>query len=105
MSLFSEGPQLVSSLKEDEAPDVLLMDWHIGIDDTDENALGLLKKIRTCKPSMPILMLSCSAELQDMVAAIRMGATDVILKPFRKERHRRCRRSVPQELGEADRRS
>jgi len=84
VSPFTEGGELMRSLKESPATDLLLMDWHTGMDDKEENALGLLKKIRAWKPSLPILMLSCSAELQEMVVAIRMGATDVILKPFRK---------------------
>jgi DNA-binding NtrC family response regulator len=84
VSLFTEAAELIRSLNEPPAPDLLLMDWHIGMDDTEQNALGLLKKIRGSKPKLPILMLSCSAELQEMMVAIRMGATDVILKPFRK---------------------
>jgi DNA-binding NtrC family response regulator len=84
VGLFTAAAELVQNLKNSPAPDVLLMDWHIGMDETEENALGLLKKIRACKPAMPILMLSCSAELQEMMVAIRNGATDVILKPFRK---------------------
>ena len=51
---------------------------------TEENALGLLAKIHASKPSLPIIMLACSAELKEVVAATRMGAADVILKPFRK---------------------
>jgi len=84
VSLFSKAAELTRSLRESPVPDLLLMDWHIGMVDTEENALGLLRKIRVSEPKLPILMLSCSAELQDMVMAIRMGATDVVLKPFRK---------------------
>jgi DNA-binding NtrC family response regulator len=83
-SLFTEAAELTRELKESPAPDLLLMDWHIGADESEENALGLLKRIRASQPSLPIIILSCSAELQEVVVAIRMGATDVILKPFRK---------------------
>ena len=84
VSLFTEAAELSLFLRESPAPNLLLMDWHIGLNDNEENALGLLKKLRILKPSLPIIMLSCSAELQEVVVAIRMGATDVILKPFRK---------------------
>ena len=84
VSLFTKAAELTRSLNMPPLPDLLLMDWHIGVDDGEENALSLLKKIRVSKPSLPIIMLSCSAELQEVVVAIRMGATDVILKPFRK---------------------
>ena len=84
VSLFTEASELSQCLKENAAPDLLLMDWHVSVDGAEENALGLLSKIRASKPSLPIIMLSCSAELQEVVVATRMGATDVILKPFRK---------------------
>ena len=48
--------------------------------------------VRRC----PIILLACSAELKEVVAATRMGATDVVLKPFRKSRHRPGRAAVPQ---------
>jgi DNA-binding NtrC family response regulator len=84
VSLFTEAAELNRSLRESPAPDLLLMDWHIVEDPSEENALGLLAKIHASRPSLPVIMLACSAELKEVVAATRMGATDVILKPFRK---------------------
>lgn len=80
MSLFTEAEELTQSLKKSPVPDLLLMDWHIG----DDGALGLLAQVHSSKPRLPIVMLSCSADLKDVVDATRMGATDVVLKPFRK---------------------
>lgn len=68
----------------DTAPDLLLMDWNITEDESDENALGLLAKTHAQKPLLPIIMLACSADLKEVVTATHMGAADVILKPFRK---------------------
>jgi DNA-binding NtrC family response regulator len=82
--LFTDAAALMRSLAETPQSDLLLMDWHIGEDDTQENALGLLGKIRASNPSLPVVMLSCSAELGEVIMATRMGASDVILKPFRK---------------------
>jgi len=84
VSLFTHAGELNRCLKESTVPDLLLMDWHVAGDETEENALGLLARIRSLIPSLPIIMLSCSAELKEVVAATRMGAADVILKPFRK---------------------
>jgi DNA-binding NtrC family response regulator len=84
VSLFTEAAELVRSLRESPAPDLLLMDWHITEDSAGENALGLLTRIRAFHPTLPVILLACSAELKEVVAATRMGATDVILKPFRK---------------------
>src|SRR5580693_2774572 len=58
LSLFSEVAELSEGLKVSGAPDLLLMDWHIG-----EGA---------------------SDEIKEVVEATRMGAADVILKPFKK---------------------
>jgi len=84
VTLFTEVEELTNSLAQSPLPDLLLMDWHIADGDTEENALGLLAKIHASKPVLPIIMLACTAELKEVVAATRMGAADVILKPFKK---------------------
>jgi two-component system, NtrC family, response regulator AtoC len=84
VSRFTDAAELGRSLSESATPDLLLMDWQIGGDESEKNALSLLAQIRASKPSLPIIMLACSAELKEVVAATRMGATDIILKPFRK---------------------
>ncbi len=84
VSLFTDAAELGRSLSESATPDLLLMDWQIGGGESEKNALSLLAEIRSSKPSLPIIMLACSAELTEVVAAMRMGATNIILKPFRK---------------------
>lgn len=84
VSTFSVAEELNRSLSKSPTPDLLLMDWHVSEDEFEANGLDLLSKIRASKPSLPIIMLACSAELKEVVAATRMGAADIILKPFRK---------------------
>ncbi len=84
VSTFTSALELNRSLNDSPTPDLLLMDWHVTEDEAEENALGLLAKTRAFKSSLPIIMLACSAELKEVVAATRMGAADVILKPFKK---------------------
>ncbi|MGA3160857.1 MAG: sigma-54 dependent transcriptional regulator [Terracidiphilus sp.] len=84
VNLFTEAAELTRSLNESSPPDLLLMDWHIDGDGVGQDALSLLTELRSSKPSLPIILLTFSAELKEVVAATRMGATDVILKPFRK---------------------
>jgi len=60
------------------------MDWDIAADETEETALSLVARLHAWKPSIKIIMLACSAEIKDVVIATRMGATDLLLKPFRK---------------------
>ena len=80
VSLFTEVSELLQSLKKPPVPDLLLMDWHIDAG----GALGLLTQIHASKPMLPIIILSASADLKEVVEATRMGASDVVLKPFRK---------------------
>ena len=84
VSLFTEAAELIRSLEESPAPDLLLMDWHIAEDGAEENALGLLTKIRASRPSLPIILLACTAELKDVVAATSHGRARMILKPFKR---------------------
>jgi two-component system response regulator AtoC len=84
LGLFSEVAELTEGLKVSGAPDLLLMDWHIGEGASDENALGLLARVHGSHPKLPIIMLACTAEIKEVVEATRMGAADVILKPFKK---------------------
>ena len=84
VSLFSDPKELCQKLKTSARMDLLLMDWHQDDGEAGENALKLLGQLRLLRPSLPIVLLACSADLTDVVQATRMGAADVILKPFRK---------------------
>jgi DNA-binding NtrC family response regulator len=84
VTLLTEAAQLNQCLKESSAPDLLLLDWNIVEEESEENALGLLAKTHASWPSLHIVMFACSAELNEVVAATQMGAAGVILKPFRK---------------------
>ena len=84
VSLFTESAELLRSLNDAPPPELLLMDWHIDGDGAGQYALGLLTKLRSSRPTFPIILLTCSTELNEVMAATRMGAADLILKPFRK---------------------
>jgi DNA-binding NtrC family response regulator len=59
------------------------MDWLTAENNTGIHSLGMLKRILDSNPSLPVVMLSCSADLKEVVQATRMGASDIILKPFK----------------------
>ena len=84
VSLYTEAHELSRSLRESPKPDLLLVDCNIADDKADEDPLGLLANIHASNPSLPIIMLACSVEgeLNQVLAAARLGAVDVILKPF-----------------------
>lgn len=84
VTLLTDAGQLHRTLDESPSPDLLLMDWNILEDDADENALGLLARTHDAKPSLPIVMFACSADLHEVISATQMGAASVVLKPFKK---------------------
>jgi DNA-binding NtrC family response regulator len=84
VSLFTEAAELLESMNESHPPEIILMDWHLDGESAGENAFDLLTKILASNPKLPVILLACSAELNEVVAATRMGAAEVILKPFRK---------------------
>jgi len=85
VSTFTETRNFLNKLGESPSPDLLLMDWHIDEDGTEENAFDLLARIHTARPSLPIILFACTFGLNDAVAATRMGVARIILKPFKCE--------------------
>ena len=83
LSLFSQPSELIACIARDPAPDLVLMDWLTAENNTGIHSLGMPKRILDLNPSLPVVMLSCSADLKEVVQATRMGATDIILKPFK----------------------
>jgi DNA-binding NtrC family response regulator len=84
VNLYTEVKELNRSLRESLKPDLLLVDCGFAEDQTEEDTLGLLASIHVSNPSLPIILLACSASggLNQVLAAARLGAVDVILKPF-----------------------
>ena len=46
------------------------------------NGLEVLRHIRKCRSSVPVLMLTAKAEVEDRVAGLEAGADDYLPKPF-----------------------
>jgi DNA-binding NtrC family response regulator len=73
------------------SPDLFLLDAH-----SHQDPLALLAEVRAAKPDLPVVMLSCSADLKTVVRAVRLGARDVILKPFGAEEiHQAIQQHMP----------
>jgi DNA-binding NtrC family response regulator len=82
VSLFTEPAELTASLQETDCADLLLMDWRSGNGQAREEALAQLASVRAVNPLLPIVLFARSVDLRDVLQATRLGATDVILKPF-----------------------
>jgi two-component system response regulator AtoC len=77
LSLFSEEQSLLDRLEKHDEPDLLLLALH-----TSRDPLPLLTQIRCTKPHLPVIVLSCSAELRDLEMVIRLGVRAIVMKPF-----------------------
>lgn len=77
LSLFSDEQTLLDRLDQKEDPDLLLLALH-----TNRDPLPLLTHIRCTKPQLPVIVLSCSAELRDLEMVIRLGVRAIVMKPF-----------------------
>jgi DNA-binding NtrC family response regulator len=77
LSLFSEEQTLLDRLDQVEEPDLLLLALH-----TNRDPLPLLTHIRCSKPHLPVIVLSCSADLRDIEMVIRLGVRAIVMKPF-----------------------
>jgi two-component system response regulator AtoC len=77
LSLFSEEQILQDRLEKIESPDLLLLALH-----TNRDPLPLLTHIRCTKPNLPVIVLSCSADLRDIEMVVRLGVRAIVMKPF-----------------------
>jgi len=65
------------SIVESDSPDAVILDLRL----PDVNGFEVLKGIRLFS-EVPILMLTVSSEVQDIVKALTWGADDYLVKPF-----------------------
>src|SRR5580704_2809780 len=77
LSLFSEEQSLLDRLDQKDEPDLLLLALH-----ANRDPIPLVTHIRCSKPNLPVVVLSCSAELRDLEMVIRLGVRAIVMKPF-----------------------
>lgn len=83
LHLFSDATEASKRLSESLAPELVLLDCQVG-DCKDESAFSLLSRVRRAKPWVPVVMLSCSGDVLELLEATRFGAAGFVLKPFQK---------------------
>ncbi|HEX4153996.1 MAG TPA: sigma-54 dependent transcriptional regulator [Acidobacteriaceae bacterium] len=77
LSLFMEEEPLLEQLNNAPPPALILLEW-----ESMEKSLAVLSHIRSTLPDVPIVMLSCTAEVKDLEVVTRVGARGIVLKPF-----------------------
>jgi two-component system, NtrC family, response regulator AtoC len=77
LKVFAEEQALLDCLNRHAAPNLILLEW-----ESMERSLTVLSHIRASLPDIPIVMLSCTAEVKDFEVVTRIGARGIVLKPF-----------------------
>lgn len=78
-----EGIAAIQQIKELQ-PDLILLDMYL----PDISGLDLLKEIRMESISSDVIMITAARDAETIREALRLGAVDYLVKPFRFERFR-----------------
>lgn len=81
VEVFGTASVLRSAL-ECVAPDLVLLDIEL----PDAKGLDLLAEIRAIHPAMHVVMMTANRDVENIVAAMQLGAVDYIAKPFDRTR-------------------
>jgi two-component system response regulator AtoC len=74
---YTRGDELLASMKQQEAPDVVLLDVMMpGLD-----GLATLRALKASRPEAQVIMLSGRNQASTIVEAVRLGAADYVVKP------------------------
>lgn len=77
----SDGQQAVDTVMQNDDIELVLLDWNM------PNMLGIdaLKLIRAAGKNVPVIMVTTEAEKSRVLDALKAGANNYIIKPFKPE--------------------
>jgi len=77
------GVEALAALQSGPPPALVLADWNM----PEMDGLELLRQIRANREfgSVPVVMVTTEAEVEQMTVALAAGATEYVMKPFTKE--------------------
>lgn len=77
LNLFSDEKSLLNQCTAGPEPHLVLLAW-----ESIEQSLPTLSHVRASLSDVPIIILSCSAEVKNLEIVTRIGSRGVVLKPF-----------------------
>ncbi|HYP68458.1 MAG TPA: response regulator transcription factor [Thiobacillaceae bacterium] len=75
--LTAAGPQEARFMLTEDCPDYAVVDLKLG----QASGLSLLRELKTCCPSMIVVMLTGYASIATAVEAVKLGAVNYLAKP------------------------
>ena len=81
INVVSTGREFLKTLAENK-PDLILVDLHL----PDASGLDLLARSRFRYPDVPVIVVTASNEVTDVVSALKGGATDYVAKQVEHQR-------------------
>ncbi len=81
IKIVATGHEFLAALTEDK-PDILLLDLNL----PDSSGLELLPKARLRLPAAPVIMITASDSVEDVIKALKGGALDYLTKPVDSQR-------------------
>ncbi|MGC9199359.1 MAG: sigma-54 interaction domain-containing protein [Acidobacteriaceae bacterium] len=77
LSLFSDENSLLHHCASAPEPHLVLLAW-----ENIEQSLPILSHLRASLPEVPVILLSCSAEVKELEIVTRIAPRGIVLKPF-----------------------
>ena len=78
VDILSDSSQILTRVNAGEVPSVILL----GVVFPGDGGMQFIKEIKTLAPYVPVIMLSRVDDVRTVVEAMKLGASDFLLKPF-----------------------
>jgi DNA-binding NtrC family response regulator len=78
-TLTANDGEIALQMVEEEQPDIIVSDIVM----PNMDGMTLLKKVKETNPDIAVIMVTANGAIENAVDAMKMGAKDYILKPFR----------------------
>jgi DNA-binding NtrC family response regulator len=79
---LAEAKSLAEAVEavETSPPDLVLLDIRLSSEPGDRGGLDFLRRVRQTLPTLPVIIVTASSELDEIRQAMRLGAKDYVLK-------------------------
>jgi len=76
VSCANSGMEALKAMKKKKSPELVILDINM----PEMDGMETLQKIREKEPTVPVIMLTCAGQTQTIVKAMKLGATDYLIK-------------------------